>query len=99
MLSPLLLSLIAGMGTLLGGIIFLVLIQQTSDQVSTSITPLSNSLYAHLQAASAGCMILLSLDLYLLESLPAIGLFSATLYFIGGFGLFAGIQRYAFFKS
>jgi len=93
MLSPLLLSLIAGMGTLLGGAIFLILITRPTDQLpSGTSSPISNSLYAHLQAASAGCMILLSLDLLILESIPEIGVISATCYFVFGICMFGGIQ-------
>jgi zinc transporter ZupT len=79
------------MGTLLGGAIFLALIPAKNDQTTSS--PISNTLYAHLQAASAGCMILLSLDLFLLESIPAIGSTTASIYFLIGIGMFGMVQK------
>ncbi|KAL3898607.1 MAG: hypothetical protein SGCHY_002618, partial [Lobulomycetales sp.] len=95
---PLVLAGVSGMGTFLGGLVFLLLFtaphsrnRNPSNKDADSF--LSSSRYSLLQSASAGCMLTLSLDLYLIESTPKLGFPTATLYAAFGFLLFAAIHK------
>ncbi|KAJ3385113.1 hypothetical protein HDU92_003250 [Lobulomyces angularis] len=87
------LSFISGMGTLLGGVLLLIFLKtrEHSSMHSISLDPI---LFSKLLAVSAGVMLLLSLDLIVLESLPSLGLLATSFYTALGSLFFVIIQKF-----
>ncbi len=83
MWEPLVLSTVAGLGTVLGGGLLLILVQESSTKSSQKDvyqeTP-PGLLLARLQAACAGVMTAIGLELLLVEGLPHLGLFYSLLW-------------------